>query len=72
MTDRLLTVAELQERLGVARGIAYDLVQPGGPIPAIRFGRAIRVSERQLDAWIANGGRIPDHQAASSEASSAA
>ncbi len=45
-----LTVAELQEVLGIGSTKAYQLLQ-SGEIPAVRVGRALRVCRRDLDEW---------------------
>ena len=53
--DKLLTVAEVAQRLRISKRLAYDLV--GKDIPATRIGRSrnagIRVLESDLEAWIA-------------------
>ncbi len=55
--DRLaLTVPEAAELLGIGKTLAYELVDRG-ELPHVRLGRAVRVSRRELEEWIAAGGR---------------
>lgn len=50
--DKLLTVPQVAERLGIARVQAYELVS-AGEIPAKRLSpRRIRISESDLQQWI--------------------
>ena len=54
--EKLLTVAEVAERLGVSRVTAYRLVQ-SGILPAYRVGPndaagPLRVNARELDEWL--------------------
>lgn len=46
-----LKVPEVAELLRVARSRAYDLVADG-EIPAIKIGRSVRVSRKELDRWL--------------------
>jgi excisionase family DNA binding protein len=49
--ERLLTVREVAERLGISRALAYRLVRE--EIPRVVIGRAaVRVRESDLDAYI--------------------
>ena len=48
----LLTAREIARRLSVSRSEAY-LLMTRGELPTVRIGRAVRVSERDLDEWIA-------------------
>ena len=53
-TERLLSVKDLQQRLGIGKDAAYALVA-SGEIPSIRLGesaRLIRVRPSTLDAWL--------------------
>jgi excisionase family DNA binding protein len=50
--QKLLTVDELQEMLGIGRTKAYSLVT-SGEIPSIRIGSSIRIDKRDLDWWLA-------------------
>lgn len=45
-----LTVADVQGLLGIGSTKAYEMVQ-SGELPAIRIGRALRISRRDLEAW---------------------
>ena len=54
MTDRLLTVPQAAERLGLSRSSFYRLLHADEGFPAIiRLGGAARVSENAIDAYIA-------------------
>jgi excisionase family DNA binding protein len=46
-----LKVPEVAELLRIARGRAYELVAEG-EIPAVRIGRSVRVSRKELDRWL--------------------
>jgi excisionase family DNA binding protein len=46
-----LTIKEVQEILAIGRTKAWQLVA-SGEIPAIRIGRSVRISRRDLDAWL--------------------
>lgn len=46
-----LKVTEVAEELRIARSRAYELVADG-TIPAVRIGRTIRVSRRELNRWL--------------------
>lgn len=46
-----LKVPEVAELLRVARSRAYELVADG-EIPAVRIGRSVRVSRKELDRWL--------------------
>lgn len=49
----LLTVVEVAGMLRISRNLAYDLVARG-EMPAIRFGRTIRIYRPALTAWLAD------------------
>ncbi len=53
-----LKVPEVAEVLRIARSRAYELVADG-EIPAIKIGRSVRVSRRDLDRWL-EGQRYTD------------
>jgi excisionase family DNA binding protein len=67
----LLTVPEAARLLRISRNLAYELVAKG-ELPAVRFGRVIRVPRRSLEDWITrqigspldppDGGSSPLHQ----------
>ncbi|MGF1473050.1 MAG: helix-turn-helix domain-containing protein [Rubrobacteraceae bacterium] len=46
-----LKVPEVAEELRIARGRAYELVADG-EIPAVKIGRSVRVSRKELDRWL--------------------
>ncbi len=49
--DRLWTVPEVADRLGVPKGYVYELTRRG-KIPAVRFGKYVRVPDSALKGWI--------------------
>jgi excisionase family DNA binding protein len=52
--QRLLSVRQVAERLGVCTAIVYALVARGD-LPHVRVSNAIRVAESELAAFIAAG-----------------
>ena len=46
-----LKVPEVAQILRVARSRAYELVADG-EIPAVKIGRSVRVSRKELDRWL--------------------
>ncbi len=46
-----LKVPEVAEELRIARSRAYELVADG-EIPAVKIGRSVRVSRKELDLWL--------------------
>lgn len=46
-----LKVPEVAEVLRIARSRAYELVAEG-EIPAVKIGRSVRVSRKELDRWL--------------------
>jgi excisionase family DNA binding protein len=46
-----LKVAEVAEGLRIARSRAYELVADG-EIPAVKIGRSVRVSRKELEHWL--------------------
>ena len=53
-----LKVPEVAAQLRIARSRAYDLVADG-EIPAVKIGRSVRVSRKELDRWL-EGQRYAD------------
>ncbi len=53
-----LKVPEVAELLKIARSRAYELVA-SGEIPAVKIGRSVRVSRKELDRWL-EGQRYAD------------
>jgi len=47
----VLTIPEVAETFRISKGKAYELVRTGR-IPALRFGRSIRVSRDALTAFL--------------------
>jgi excisionase family DNA binding protein len=61
MSD-LLTVPEVARRLRIGRTLAYMMVRRG-ELPAVRFGKLVRVPADRLDEWLARrieGGTRPN------------
>ena len=46
-----LKVPEIAKELRIARSRAYELVA-SGTIPAVKIGRSVRVSRRDLERWL--------------------
>ncbi len=46
-----LKVPKVAEVLRIARSRAYELVADG-KIPAVKIGRSVRVSRKELDLWL--------------------
>lgn len=53
-----LKVPEVAKVLRIARSRAYELVA-NGEIPAVKIGRSVRISRRDLDRWL-EGQRYSD------------
>jgi excisionase family DNA binding protein len=53
-TERLLTVREVAERLGVCTSTVYGLCERGD-LPHVRVSNAIRIRPTDLDAFLARG-----------------
>jgi helix-turn-helix protein len=53
-SDTLLDVAALMERLDCSKSTAYGLL--AGVLQTVRLGRALRVRESVVEAFIAGGG----------------
>jgi len=54
--SRLLTVRDVAERLQVSGRTIHRLIS-AGDLPVIRIGRAVRLSEAALQAYLTNGDR---------------
>lgn len=48
----LLNMEQVGQFLGLSRSKVYKLIKREG-LPVIRFGRALRVSSRSLQQWLA-------------------
>lgn len=46
-----LKVPEMAKMLRIARSRAYELIG-SGEIPAVKIGRSVRVSRKELDRWL--------------------
>jgi excisionase family DNA binding protein len=46
-----LKVPEVAKELRIARSRAYELVA-SGTIPAVKIGRSVRVSRKELEHWL--------------------
>lgn len=57
---RFLTVPEMAETLGMKTGRVYELLRLG-LIPAVRFGRLVRVEEQAFKDWVNKGGQTYAH-----------
>lgn len=56
--SKLLTAAEVAERLNLRKGRVYELARMG-ILPKVCTGpRQLRFAEDQINAWIANGGQV--------------
>ena len=55
MSDRLLTRAEVERRTGLGRSAIYREMRAGRfPLPVRVSAKAVRWSERELEAWVAS------------------
>ena len=52
----LLTPEQARQRLSLGRNTMYSLLR-NGAIRAVRIGRAIRISDSEIDRFIEAGGR---------------
>jgi putative molybdopterin biosynthesis protein len=52
---RLLRIPEVAQMLAVSPQRAYELARKD-LLPVVRVGRQVRVDQRRLEEWIANGG----------------
>jgi len=53
LTQLLLTVEEVQATLRLGRTRVYGMLA-SGELPAVRIGKAVRVSAADLERWIAS------------------
>jgi excisionase family DNA binding protein len=66
MTTQFFTATEIAKLLKISKALAYRLIAQG-ELPAIRFGRTVRVRQEDLDSFILNNGT--NHSQLSSNAS---
>jgi excisionase family DNA binding protein len=55
----LLSVPEAADYLSISHRSLWAMTAPRGPIPSIKFGRAVRYPIEGLDAFIAENGSKP-------------
>lgn len=54
---RAIDIVEAGKQLGIGRSLAYELAKRGEfPVRVLRIGRLYRVSQSELDAYLAGGG----------------
>ena len=53
MSEQLLTVASVLERLAISRTTLWALETRGGFPPRIKLGRSVRFRASDVDRWIA-------------------
>ncbi len=53
MEDKLLSIDDIQKRLGIGRNQAYKLVSEK-KIKAFRIGRSWKISEKALEEYVRN------------------
>ena len=46
-----LTLREMQEMFSIGRTKAWQLVA-SGEVPAVKIGRSVRVSRKELEGWL--------------------
>ena len=51
MTETIYTIPEVAKYLKLSRSKVYYLVQQG-KLPHVRIGKNVRISERDLQAWL--------------------
>lgn len=51
-TRHLMTVREASEYLSIGTRTIWTLMAPRGPLPTVRFGRAIRFKVKDLDDFV--------------------
>lgn len=59
--DEFIRIPEMAAELKISRGRAYALIADG-TIPAVKIGRSLRVSRRELRAWLETHRYIPGEQ----------
>jgi excisionase family DNA binding protein len=59
--DKFIRIPEMAAELKISRGRAYALVADG-TIPAVKIGRSLRVSRRELRSWLATCRYVPGEQ----------
>ena len=59
--DQFIRIPEMAAELKISRGRAYALVADG-TIPAVKIGRSLRISRRELRAWLETRRYVPGEQ----------
>jgi excisionase family DNA binding protein len=59
--DQFIRIPEMAAELKISRGRAYALVADG-TIPAVKIGRSLRVSRRELRSWLETRRHVPGEQ----------
>lgn len=62
MSMRPVSAKEAADMLGISPRAVYDLAAPAGPIPCLRFGRAVRFDRKDIETY--RDGRRPKAQPA--------
>jgi excisionase family DNA binding protein len=60
-SDEFVRIPEMAAELKISRGRAYALVADG-TIPAVKIGRSLRVSRRELREWLETHRYVPGEQ----------
>jgi excisionase family DNA binding protein len=59
--DEFIRIPEMAAELKISRGRAYALVADG-TIPAVKIGRSLRISRRELRSWLETRRYVPGEQ----------
>jgi excisionase family DNA binding protein len=59
--DEFIRIPEMAAELKISRGRAYALVADG-TIPAVKIVRSLRISRRELRAWLETHRYVPGEQ----------
>lgn len=58
--DRFLSIAQVADKLGLDRSHTYALIREGRfPVPVVKTLGHMKVSERELERWMADAGQLP-------------
>lgn len=60
-SDEFIRISEMAAELKISRGRAYALVADG-TIPAVKIGRSLRISRRELRSWLETRRYVPGEQ----------
>ena len=59
MAEKLLTAADVAERLSIPERTVYAMLAKGGPLEALRISigpRLVRVHQSELEKWLSTQG----------------